>query len=79
MTELGRARAATVDAATAVPATFLPRFNARFAVPAAAPGSAFRPFDDTIDLLGICAVKYERRVGLDNMVTVEGQHLQLLP
>ena len=58
--ELGRAGATTVEAANAVLATYLPRFNARFAVPptvAARPGgpSGRRPLPGRSAACAICA------------------------
>jgi transposase len=55
---------------------FLPRFNARFAVSAAEPGSAFvayvgRPLED------ILCIQEERQVGRDNTVRYTGMVLQI--
>jgi hypothetical protein len=55
---------------------FLPRFNARFAVSAAEPGSAFvayvgRPLED------ILCIQEERQVGRDNTVRYNGMVLQI--
>lgn len=66
--------------ANAFLATFLPRFNAQFAVPAAQPESAFRPLDPASGPLDhLCCFKYARTVAADNTVTFGGQRLQLLP
>ena len=55
---------------------FLPRFNDRFAVSAAEPGSAFlaylgRPLED------ILCIQEERQVGRDNTVRYNGMALQI--
>lgn len=55
---------------------FLPRFNARFAVSAAEPGSAFvayvgRPLED------ILCIQEERQVGRDNTLRYNGMVLQI--
>jgi len=41
---------------------FLPRFNTRFAVPAAQPGSAYRQVPLGLDLAGLLCFKYQRTV-----------------
>lgn len=60
-------------------ATFLPAFNARFAVPAAVATSAYRPVPRGCDLERVCAFHYVRQVALDNTVRVDGVVLQLAP
>jgi len=60
-------------------ATFLPAFNAQFAVPAAVATSAYRPVPRGCDLERICAFHYVRQVALDNTVRVDGVVLQLAP
>jgi transposase len=54
---------------------FVPAHNARFAVAAAEPGSAFVPFAG--DLAEILCVQVERVVGNDNTVRYDGLCLQL--
>jgi transposase len=67
---------ATVAAANRYLAeTYLPEHNARFAVPAAEPGSAFVPFVG--DLANILCCKHERVVGNDNCVRWGGLSLQI--
>ena len=58
---------------------FLPRFNARFGVPAAQPGSAYRPLPLGLQLQGVLCFKYQRTVARDNTVRFAGHTLQLLP
>jgi hypothetical protein len=60
-------------------ATFLPAFNAQFAVPAAVATSAYRPVPRGCDLERVCAFHYVRQVALDNTVRVDGVVLQLAP
>jgi hypothetical protein len=57
---------------------FVPDYNARFAVPAAEPGSAFiryvgRPIEDVL------CIQEDRVVGADNCVTWNRRSLQILP
>jgi hypothetical protein len=59
--------------------TFLPAFNARFAVPAPIATSAYRPVPRGCDLDRVCAFHYPRQVALDNTVRVEEVVLQLAP
>ena len=79
LTELRLAGASTLDEANAVLADFLPRFNARFGVPAAQPGTAYRCVPVGTDLAGILCFKHQRTVAADNTVRFEGRTLQLLP
>jgi len=57
--------------------TFLPAFNAQFAVPPAIAASAYRSVPRGWDLERICAFHYARRVAADNTVRVEEVVLQL--
>ncbi len=65
--------------ANAYLATFLPRFNARFAQPPADPTSAYRPWPAGLDPQTVCCFKYQRVVSNDNTVTCGPYRLQLLP
>ena len=58
---------------------FLPRFNARFGVPAAEPGSAYRPLPPDLDLAHVFCFRYQRVVANDNSVRLGPHRLQLLP
>ena len=60
-------------------ATFLLRFNARFGVPAAQPGSAYRPLGTDLDLASTLCIKHQRRVAKDNTVLYPQHALQLFP
>jgi transposase len=59
--------------------TFLPAFNAQFAVPPAVAASAYRPVPRGLDLVRVCAFHYARQVALDNTVRVEEVVLQVAP
>jgi len=78
VSELRRANAATLAEANAVLAAFLPRFNARFAVPAAVPGTAYRPLAPGRRLEDLFCFKYQATVGADNVVRFGAHRLQLL-
>ena len=77
--ELRLAGINTLDAANRfLRERFLPDYNARFAVPAAEPGSAFlayagRPLEDVL------CIQEERQVGHDNCVTWRRRALQIPP
>lgn len=77
--ELRLAGASTLEEANRVLWEFLPRFNARFGVPAAQPGQAYRPPGPGLDLQGVLCFKYQRTVARDNTVRFGGRTLQLLP
>ena len=59
--------------------TFLPAFNARFGVPPAQPGSAYRPLPPALAPEQVFCFKYERVVAADNTVAFGAHSLQLLP
>ena len=65
--------------ANEVLATFLPRFNQRFGVPADQPEVAYRSLDDDLDLAGVLCIKEQRRVARDNTVQYKNKTLQLFP
>ncbi|HLZ70219.1 MAG TPA: ISNCY family transposase [Dehalococcoidia bacterium] len=77
--ELRLAGASTAAEATALLTAFLPRFNARFGVPPALPGSAYRPVAPGLCVEGILCFTYLATVARDNTVRFAGQTLQLLP
>jgi hypothetical protein len=78
--ELRLAGITTMAAANAfLVTTFLPAFNARFAVPAAVAAPAYRRVARGVDLTRLCAFHYARQVALDNTVRVEDVILQLAP
>lgn len=77
--ELRLAHACTLEEATRVLKAFLPRYNARFAHPAAQPGAAYRPAPTATALDRICCFHYLRTVANDNTVRLDAHVLQLLP
>jgi len=78
--ELALAGITTPEAGDAfLAATFLPAFNAQFAVPAAVATSAYRSVPHGCDLERAWAFHYVRQVALDNTVRVDGVILQLTP
>ena len=77
--ELALAGIDSIDAANAVLAEgFLERWNARFAVPAEQPGTAFVPVDEA-QLRQILCIEESRKVGNDNTVTFHRYRLQIPP
>ena len=79
VSELRLAGATTLAEANGVLQRFLPRSGARFGVPAALPGSAYRPLAPGVDLEAIVCFKYSRTVARDNTVRFGGQTVQLQP
>lgn len=77
--ELRLAGTGTAEEANRVLWAFLPRFNARFGVPASYPGLAYRPPSPDICLDGVLCFKYQRTVSRDNTICWAGHTLQLLP
>jgi transposase len=81
--ELRQAGATTLAAANQVLVAYLPKFNQHFMVPAAQPGTAFRPLPDDLnnelDLALRFAFRYQRRVANDHTITLAGHTLQLPP
>lgn len=65
------------DGANEFLASFLPRFNARFAVPAEDPAPAWRAVPDDVRLERIFVFKYRCKVARDHTVRLDGQVLQL--
>jgi hypothetical protein len=77
--ELRLAGIATPEAANRyLREVFVPDHNARFAVPAAEPGSAFIPYAGR-PLEDVLCVQESRQVGRDNCVTWKGLSLQIPP
>ena len=76
--ELALAGITTIAAANAyLRATYMPAHNARFAVPAEQPGSAFVPV--AIDLREVLCHEEARQVGADNTVVLDKVRLQIPP
>ena len=79
VTELRLARTSSIDEAGLVLQEFLPRFNARFAVAAEQPETAYRPVPDELSLTETICLKDTRKVARDNTVKYQWRVLQLLP
>jgi transposase len=73
------AGARTLPEANAVLAAYLPRFNARFAVPPTVADPAWRPLPAPSDPWQICCFRYTRTVSRDDTVRLGEHRLQLLP
>jgi hypothetical protein len=78
VTELRLAGAATREEANAVLAAYLPRHNARFAVPPANPEPAWRPVPADRSPESLFCFTHPRRVARDGTVTLAGRTLMLL-
>ena len=77
--ELRLAKIATVEAANRyLKERFVPDYNARFAVAAAEPGSAFIPYAGR-PLEDVLCIREDRQVGRDNCVQWKGLSLQIPP
>ncbi|MFH0913968.1 MAG: ISNCY family transposase [Chloroflexota bacterium] len=79
VSELRLAGAKTIEEANRVLWDFLPRYNRRFAVPAAEPGSAYREVGEGFVPDEIFCFKYQRTVGADNVVRFGKHRLQIVP
>jgi transposase len=79
VSELRLAGARTLEQANEVLWEFLPRFNARFGVPAAVPQCGYRSVELGVDIESVFSFKQHRIVARDNTVSYRGRSLQLLP
>jgi len=77
VSELRLAGASNISEANEVLWRYLPAHNQKFAVPPAQPGSAFGT--PGRDLKSMLCLKYQRTVGLDNVVRFGPHRLQVLP
>jgi len=77
--ELRLADITALSAANAFLPGFLARFNARFAVPPTAQGSAYHPLLPGQDAWQICCLGYQRTVANDGTIGFAGQRVQLHP
>lgn len=75
--ELRRRGVTDLAGANAVLGDFIPRFNRRFAVPAASSVPAWRPVPAGLDLAHVLAFRWRRAVGSDSCVRLAGALLQL--
>ena len=79
VSELRVAGAQTMADANEVLADFLPRYNRRFMVPSAQPGSAYLPIPPGFVPEEVFCLKHQRTVGSDNVVRFNNRRLQVLP
>ena len=79
VSELRIAGASSLEQANQVLWDFLPRYNQRFAVPAAQPGSAYRQPGQGFNPDEVFCFKYRRTVGRDNVVRFGEHRLQIMP
>jgi len=79
VSELRLAGASTLEEANQVLAEFLPEHNHKFTVPAEKAGSAYRKPGAEFKSEEVFCFKYERTVGVDNVVRYEHQRFQILP
>ena len=77
--ELRKAGASDLESANQVLAAYLPKFNARFQVKAAQPGSAYLPWPEDRHPDEFFCFKYTRTVTNDNTVPLDGHRLQIPP
>lgn len=77
--ELRKASANDLESANRVLAAYLPKFNARFQVEAAQPGSAYVPWPPERDPAGYFCFKYTRIVTNDNTLPFNKHRLQIPP
>ena len=78
VSEMRLAGASTIEQANKVLWNFLPRYNQRFGVAPAQPGSAYRQLPPGVSLDATLCFKYIRTVANDNTVHFNGATLQIL-
>jgi hypothetical protein len=79
VSELRLAGVSDIHGANLVLQDFLPKFNSRFAVPAAEEGLAYRLPPEDFEPDRVFCFKYNRVVGMDNVVSFFGHRLQIMP
>jgi len=77
--ELRLASVTEIKAANRFLPAYLRRHNAGFAIQAEEPGPAYRPLDGGLDLDRVLSFRYQRVVGMDNTVRLEGRLIQVPP
>jgi hypothetical protein len=77
--ELRKAGANDLESANRVLAAYLPKFNARFQIEAAQPGSAYIPWPQERDPADYFCFKYTRVVTNDNTIPFNHYRLQIPP
>lgn len=79
ISELRLAGARTREEAEQVLAAYLPQHNRKFQVAPREAQSAWRPLRPDIDLARVCSFFYERTVGNDNAIRLEGRVIDIPP
>jgi hypothetical protein len=79
VTELRLADVRTLAEANAFLRVYLPKYNARFGVPPATEGSAYRPLPADFPFEQHFCFKYQRTVAADNTIKLAPLRIQLLP
>jgi len=79
VSELRLGGAKTLDEANEVLERFLVSYNRKFRVEAAQAGSAYRPLPARVKPEAVFCFKYQRVVGNDNTVNLEGRLIQIPP
>ena len=79
VSEMRLAGTATIEQANRMLLDFLPRYNRRFGVAPAQPGSAYRQPAPGVSLDAALCFKYLRTVANDNTIHFNGAALQVLP
>lgn len=77
--QLRKAGANDLESANRVLAAYLPKFNARFQIEAAQPGSAYLPWPAEHDPAHYFCFKYTRTVTNDNTISFNNYRLQIPP
>ena len=77
--ELRKAGANDLESANRILAAYLPKFNARFPIEAAQPGSAYLPWPAERDPAHYFCFKYTRTVTNDNTIPFNSYRLQIPP
>jgi len=77
--ELRKAGACDLESANRILSAYLPKFNARFQVKAAQPGSAYVPWPLERHPADYFCFKYTRTVTNDNTISLDGHRLQIPP
>ena len=78
VSEMRLAGVSTIEQANRALADFIPRYNRKFGVRAAQPGTAYRRLPSGVCLDAVLCFKYIRTVANDNTVSFGGSTLQLL-
>lgn len=79
VSELRLAGAGSIQDANQVLRQFLPEYNRKFRVPARELGSAYRKLPADFKTEAVFCFKYDRVVGIDNVVRFGQRRLQILP